>query len=173
MKIILVLLSVIISSTAFAGDSGAGSLISSFVNVGILAGGLIYLLKGKASTFFSSKSSEITEMINRAASKAKEADEMMKIQKEKVSGLEGEIQALKTDQEKFISDFESGYMTEIQERISHLDEDAGNKIEAEKTEMLEELNANLLDLVIANAKTQIKADPTLTTNAAKNMIKGL
>jgi len=173
MKNFITIILLSITSSAFAGGDGAASLIPSAVNVLILAGGLIYLLKDKASVFFSDKSSVVSEMIDRASAKAKEAEEMMAIQKQKISSVDAEIASLKSEQEKSISEYEAAYSAEVKERISKLKEDTDIKIEAEKTEMLNELNANLLDLVINNAKTKISADPSLSKSVTDNLIKGL
>ena len=87
--------------------------------------------------------------------------------------LDSEIESMKTDSTKSISDFEKVYSEEVTTRIQTLKEDAAQKIDAEKSEMINELNSNLLDLVISNAKSQIKSNPELAKNASSKMVEGL
>ena len=172
-KIFVVATLVESGSLMAAGGHGAASLIPAIVNVSLLAGAIIYFLKGKASSFFTKKSSNISEMMDRASSKAKEAEEAMANQKERISNLDSEIEKLKKDQESIISEFEKSYATEVKERISKLKEDTELKVEAERSELFNELNADLLDLVVNNAKAKIKNDLSLAKSAAANLIKGL
>lgn len=173
MKSIYILLSLLVSGTVMASEGGVMSLIPAFVNVSILAFGLIYLLKDKASIFFSEKSSGVSEMMDRASAKAKEAEEMMAIQKSKILKLDDEIKALKDENEKLLNEFEKSYAAEVKDRIAKLKEDTENKVEAEKSELVNEINSNLLDLVVSNAKNKIKADSSLSQTATANLIKGL
>ncbi|MBT4791903.1 MAG: hypothetical protein HON90_10055, partial [Halobacteriovoraceae bacterium] len=149
------------------------SLIAPAINVAILLGGLIYLLRTPARDFFASKSTTVAEMLERASSKAKEAEMMMEVQRKKASGVEAEVNALTTENAKVIKNYETEYALEVESRIEKLKEDAAQKIEAEKKELLGDLNSKLLDLVIAKAKTQIKSDAKLANNSTNNIIKGL
>jgi F-type H+-transporting ATPase subunit b len=177
MKVVVALLAVLVSGAAFAaGDGhapGPGSLIAPAINVAILLGGLIYLLRTPARDFFASKSTTVAEMLERASSKAKEAEMMMEVQRKKASGVEAEVNALTTENAKVIKNYETEYALEVESRIEKLKEDAAQKIEAEKKELLGDLNSKLLDLVIAKAKTQIKSDAKLANNSTNNIIKGL
>ncbi len=174
MRLLLVaLITVAISGAAFAAGTGPGSLIAPATNVLLLLGALIYFLRKPAKEFFASKSSSIHEMLERASSKAKEAEAMMEIQRKKTSGADEEIKNLEMESQAVIKTFEAKYKTGIEQRIVLMKEDAGMKIEAEKKELLDELNSNLLDLVISKVKIQIKADAKLTSGATKNIIEGL
>ena len=164
------------SEIVLAAGSGHGSpmdLLPSAVNVLILASLIIFGLRGKLSAFFTAKSTSITEMLESASAKAKEAEMMMEMNKKKMDGAAAEIAQKKSDATETIASFEKEYKAEVELRVSKMKEDAGQKIEAEKIEMLSELNATLLDEVIAKAKSQIKSDSKLSDNAAKNLIQGL
>lgn len=172
-KIVLITSILFMNLANAAGGHGPTSLIPSAVNFSILLAGLIFLLKSKASLFFSEKSENISQMIDRAASKAKEAQQMMEDQKKKTSGLEHEIKSMEKEHEVIVKSFEENYLKDIDYRIEKLKEDATQKVEAEKVEMINNLNSNLLDLVISNAKNQIKSNSNLAENAANNIFKGL
>lgn len=173
MKINLFLVLALASPFVFAAGKGPASLISNGVNVFLFLALIVYLASKKLPSFFNEKSENVSEMINRAESKAKEAQLMMEAQKKKTSGLNSEIDELQKDSEKLISEFETKYVSDVNERIEKLKEDAGQKIEAEKVEMLHDLNEDLLNLVINNAKAKIKANDSLAKSATENIIKGL
>ena len=174
MKKIIGLVIISSSTTSFAaGGVGVGSLIPPAVNFILLIIGLSYLIRKPAKELFAKKSADISDMINRAASKAKEAETMMKILKEKTDGVEKEIAGMKKDQENTISEFKTAYESDVNSRIEKMKLDAAAKIEAEKVEQLNDLNEDLLDLVVSTAKTQIKENKTLAANATKNIVEGL
>lgn len=174
MKFIFALL---LSGTAFAAGDGHGggpeTLISSAVNLGLLLTFLVWKLKGPMSSFFATKSEETREMIERAASKAKEAQVMLETQKKKSEGADAEISKMETEANDLLAKFESDYKVEVEKRINSLKEDAGQKIEAEKKELLDDLNSQLLDQVIANTKNKLQADGNLGNDATKRILQGL
>lgn len=174
MKFLVTLIAIAFSGVAFAaGGTGPASLIPAAVNVTLLICVLVYFLKTPAKNFFSTKSTDVAEMLDRASAKAKEAEMMMETQRKKNEGSEKEIQTLEAEQAQLMKSFEQGYIADVQDRVSKMKEDAGQKIEAEKTELINELNSNLLDLVIEKAKGQIKTDKSLANNATKNIVEGL
>jgi F0F1-type ATP synthase membrane subunit b/b' len=176
--ILLALSGVAFTSVALAaGDShghgGPTDLIAPFVNVAILLGFLVWKLKTPFSEFFNQKSTDISNMLERANAKAKEAEVMMEMHKKKIEGAEEEIKNIQTDADNFIKGFEAEYKTDVENRIAILKTDAGHKIEAEKKELLDELNSNLLDEVLAKTKGMLKKDQTLGENAAKQILEGI
>ncbi len=175
MKKFLIVSTILFSSIAIAaGDAhGPSSLIPKFVNLSLVIIGLIYFLRKPAKDFFSSKSALVSEMMERAESKSKEAEMMMEMQRKKTESADAEIKKLEEENLELMTSFEKNYKEEVSSRIAKMKEDAGQKIESEKAEMIEELNSNLLDIVIANAKSQIKADPNLANSATKNIVEGL
>lgn len=156
-----------------AGGGGPSDLVPSAVNVLILGLILVFLLKNKLSAFFTSKSSDIQEMMERAAIKAKEAEMMMEMQRKKISGAQEEIEKMKTDVSSQISKFKSDYAKEVDERIVKMKDDAGQKIEAEKAALMAGLNNELLDQVILKTKTKIKQENGLAVQATNNLIERL
>ncbi len=170
------LVGLIISGSVFAAGSGHGSpsdLISSFVNIFLLAGGLLYVLIPKLKVHFGTKSKEVKEIMERAQIKAKEAQMLMETQKKKLLNLDGEIAGIKKEADQEISTYQSNYSKEVEDRISKLKSDAAKKIESEKQELANDLNEQLLDAVIANAKTKIKSDSALNTAATGRILEGL
>ena len=169
-KLIFLLL---VTNDAFAAGGGPTDLIAPAVNVTILASIIIYLIKDKLKLYFSEKSESTQKMIDRAATKAKEAQMMMEVQRKKIEGAEDEIKKLNDDANKFLETYEAQYKSDVDERIQKLKEDAGQKIEAEKRQLLEELNSNLLDLVISQSKEMMKKDGNLSEAATKRIIESM
>jgi F0F1-type ATP synthase membrane subunit b/b' len=174
MKTIVTLIAIAFSGVAFAaGGTGPSSLLPAAVNVTLLICALVYFLRKPAKDLFNKKSTDISEMLMRASSKAKEAEMMMEIQRKKNEGSEKEVETLESEQVSLVKSFEQSYISEVKDRVTQMKEDAGQKIEAEKKELINELNSNLLDLVIEKAKGQIKNNKSLADNATKNIVEGL
>jgi F0F1-type ATP synthase membrane subunit b/b' len=174
MKILILLA---MSGSAYASGDGhhasAWDLIPAAVNVSLLFGFLIYKLKTPATEFFKNKSSSVSEMIERAAVKAKEAKMMMEMQNKKMQGAGEEVTKLEKEADDQIASFKKNYEVEVQDRIKNMKEDAGQKIEAEKKELLDELNSNLLAEVIAKTKKTLKSNSSLGESATKSIIQGI
>lgn len=171
----LTLLSLTICSSAFAGGGHghASDLIPSFVNIAILATFLGWKLKKPMTDFFTKKSNDISEIMERASVKAKEAQMMMEMQSKKVEGLEREIEELKKDSQDRLSKFKSEYAQDVDSRIKTLKEDATLKIEAEKKELMLNLNDMLLDQVLTKTKSVLKNDKAVAKKATNNILEGL
>ena len=159
-----------------AGSAGHGSpsdLIAPAVNVLILISLITFGLRDKLSSFFSDKSKSVSEMLESASAKAKEAEMMMEMNKKKMAGAKEEVAKKEQEAKDLIASFDKEYKADVETRINKMKEDAGQKIAAEKTEMINALNSTLLDEVIVKAKNKIKTDNGLSENAAKNLIEGL
>lgn len=168
------LLTALICSEVFAAGGGGhghvSDLLPNAVNLSLLIIILTVLLRKKLQAFFTDKSVLISDMVERAEIKAKEAQLMMEKQKKKIEGAEAEINKLKSEVDDQIKTFESEYSKEVDERIVKMKEDAGHKIEAEKVALLNALNSNLLDQVIVNAKKKIKSEGALKAKATETLI---
>lgn len=162
------------SSTAYAaGAGGPSDLIPSMINIVLLIGLLTYLLKDTLKSHFKTKSEEIASKVERASAKAKEAKFMMEREQKKMSAVDAEIASLETDVKTQLSQFETDYKNSIEARKASLKTDAAMKIEAEKKDLLDDLNSKLLDNVIAKSRNILESNPELNTEAARKMIEGL
>lgn len=171
--VILLLLSGVAFAGGDSGHAGPSSLIAPLVNVVILASFLIWKLKGPAKDFFTTKSTDVSNMMERAAIKAKEAQMLMAESKRKLEGAESEISKQKAESEAFINNFNTEYNKEVDERITELKSDAKNKIETEKNDLVSNLNNALLENVLLKAKDKLKNDKNLSDKATQNIIEGI
>jgi len=173
MKFLILLL---VSTNAIAAGSGHGSpsdLIPAAVNVTILLAAIVFGLRKKLSALFKAQSTSISELLERASAKAKEAEMLMELNKKKIEGAEEELNKKKVEMKNELTSFEKTYSLSIEERVKKMKEDAGSKIDAEKLELMNELNRTLIDQVISKTKAKIKTDKSLSDSAVERLVKGL
>ena len=177
----LILLSLLISTNVIAAGGPQPTTWAEFFptlvwpafNVGLLASLLFWKLKSPVKSFFKNKSESIAEIMERANVKAKEAEMMMQMQRKKIEGMESEIQKIHSEAESEMETFKKTYAKEVDERIEKLKADAALKIEAEKKQLTDQLNAMLLDEVIAKTKETIKTNKELGEQATSRVLEGL
>jgi F0F1-type ATP synthase membrane subunit b/b' len=171
------------SAATFASEHGGAhgphhapsvtSLIAPAVNVIILVGFLVWKLKKPLSDSFTKKSEEVTNTLERASLKSKEAQMMLENEQRKISNLNGEIKNLNDQTEADVKNFEKALSKETEEKIQKLKADATSKIAADKKAIMDELNAELLNQVIAKAKTTIKTNKDYQSKASNKLLQGL
>lgn len=171
----LLLVSTNLLAAPHEGEHSASpvSLISSFVNLGIFLGFVIWKIKGPLRAHLTKKATDISSMVERANVKAKEAEMMMSAQQKKLAGVDSEIETIQKNAESEIERFEKNYSKETAEKIERLKVEAINKIEAEKKAILHNLNNQLIDEVITKAKSVVKNDKNINTKVSENLLKGL
>lgn len=165
---------ILTTGSSFAAGSGhASDLIPSFINLGLLLTFLGWKLKQPAKQYFDKKSSNVSEVLERASVKSKEAGMMLQMQQKKIEGMDQEISKIFDDAKLSISKFKETYAQEVDERIKKLKEDASQKIEAEKKQLMDQVNNLLLDEVIAKTKTTIKNNTSINADVTKNILQEL
>ncbi len=161
-----------------AGDSHGGhasitDLVAPAVNVFIIVSFLVWKLKGPMTEMFNKKAEDIANTIERASIKSKEAQVMLDAQQKKMNHLDQDIKEVFNASEKEVQNFEKNLALETEEKTRKLKADANLKIEASKKAMVEELNAVILDQVIAKTKTTIKTNKDFQTKASSKLLQGL
>lgn len=161
---------------AFAAGDGHGSpadLIAPAINVALLGGFLVWKLKGPLSTYFTNLSQSVTETIERASIKSKEAAQMLESEIKKQENLSTEISNIKNQALSDANSFEKRLEIETENKILKLKSDANLKINAEKKAAIDNLNNELLEQVIKEAKTTIKTNTDYQSKASSKLIQGL
>lgn len=165
------------SGAAFAaGDAGHGSaadLIAPAVNVILLGGFLIWKLKGPLKSHFDTKATDISNTLERASLKSKEAQMMLENEQRKISNLSNEISTINEQAEKDVQVYEKNLAKETEEKTQKLKLDANSKIHADKKMMIDELNTELLNQVIAKTKNTIKSNKDYQSKVSTKLLKGL
>lgn len=173
----LALLSLGLVGNAFAaGNGGHGSpadLIAPAVNVALLGGFLIWKLKGPLSSYFTNLSKNVSDTIERASIKSQEAAMMLETEQRKQNNLANEVESIKKQATADAQAYDKKLAEETENKIHKLKADASLKINAEKKAAVDALNNQLLEQVIAEAKTTIKTNKDYQNKASSKLIQGL
>jgi F0F1-type ATP synthase membrane subunit b/b' len=176
-KWILLAVMIINSQNVFsAGGNGHGSvsdLIAPSVNVFILLSVLVWKLKKPMFDMFIKKSEEISNTLERASLKSKEAEMMYENEIRKQNNLSSEIKQIQNQTAIDIQNFEKKFSKEIEDKTHKLKSDATIKINAEKKQMISELNNILLDQVISKAKLTIRNNKEFQDKTSTKLLKGI
>lgn len=167
---------------AYGSDGGHGgehhapslsSLIAPTINVAILFAVLIYVTKDKLKGYFVSKSEQVANTLDRANIKSKEAQLMLDTQKRKMANLETEVKNINQQTETDVLTYEKKLSKEVEDKIGKLKVDAASKVQADKKAMMNDLNAELLEQVIAKTKSTIKNNKDFQGKVSSKMLQGL
>lgn len=166
-----------LTSKAFAAGGGAGGsvtdLIAPTVNVVILLAVLIWAVKGKLKAHYLAKAEDVANTIERADIKAKEAALMLQAQEAKMANLNNEVKNILDQANKDVANFEASMKKENSDKITKLTIDSENKITADKKLIVDELNAEILEQVIAKTKATIKSNKDYQGKVTNKMLQGL
>ena len=161
---------------AYAAGGVGGSitdLIAPTINVGILLGVLVWKLKGPLRNHFNSKSEEVSNTLERANLKSREAQIMLEGEERKLSNLDNEIKSIHQNSDNDVLTYEKKMSKETEDKTHKLKSDATLKIQADKKAIMDELNAELLNQVISKTKTTIKTNKDYQNKVSSKLIQGL
>lgn len=159
-----------------SGDGAHGSvsdLIAPAVNVVLLFGFLAWKLKKPMSEHFTKMATDISNTLERASLKSKEAKMMLENEEKKIANLASEIKTINQQADTDVVNFEKKLAKETEEKTHKLKTDATNKIQADKKAVMDELNAELLEQVVSKAKSTIKGNKDYQSKASSKLLQGL
>jgi F0F1-type ATP synthase membrane subunit b/b' len=166
-----------IATKAWSSEGGHSASITDLIaptfNVAVLFAVLIYATKDKLKSYFVSHSENIANTLDRANLKAKEAAAMLENQKHKMATLEADIKKIQIESEADVGVFEKKLANETEDKITKLKTDANSKVVADKKQLLDELNAELLEQVIKKTKASIKDNKDYQGKVSSKMLQGL
>lgn len=165
-----------IAKSYAAAGGGHGSitdLIAPAINVGILLGVLIWKLKGPLKEHFDNRANEVSNTLERANLKAKEAQMMLEGEERKSANLANEIKQINQQSETDVLVYEKNLSKETEDKTQKLKVDANQKIQADKKGMMDELNAELLNQVITKTKSTIKTNKEYQNKVSSKLLQGL
>jgi F0F1-type ATP synthase membrane subunit b/b' len=148
-------------------------LLAPAVNVAILAGFLIWKLKTPMSKHFSDMADNVSNTLERASLKSKEAKMMLENEERKIANLTNEVKGIHNQAEADVSTFEQHLSQETEDKTHKLKIDANHKIAADKKAMVDSLNAELLDQVVNKAKMTIKSNKDYQSKVSSKLLGGL
>lgn len=162
---------------ASGGEGGhhgsATDLIAPAVNVIILVGFLVWKLKKPLAESFTKRAEEVTNTLERASLKSKEAQMMLENEQRKITNLSAEMKNITDQSEADVKAYERALQKETEDKIQKLKVDATSKIAADKKAIMDELNAELLNQVISKTKTTIKTNKDYQSKASDKLLQGL
>lgn len=157
-----------------SGDHGSVTdLIAPAVNVAILGGFLIWKLKTPLHNYFNTRSEDVSNTLERASIKSKEAQMMLEAEERKVASLATELKLIEDQATNDVATFEKNISKEIEDKSHKLKTDASAKIQADKKAMMDKLNAELLDQVIKETKSTIKTNQDFQSKASSKLLQRL
>lgn len=148
-------------------------LIAPAVNVALLVGFLVWKLKTPLKNHFDKAAEEVSNTLERASLKSKEAKIMLDNEERKLAHLSTEIKNINAQSEADVVSFERKLTTEIEEKSHKLKIDANAKIQADKKMMVDSLNAELLDQVLKKTKATIKGNQDYQNKVSNKLLQGL
>ena len=156
-----------------AGHATITDLIAPIFNVGILLGVLVWKIKSPLKAYFVARSNEVSNTLERANLKSKEAKMMLEGEQRKMTNLAKEIKSINDQYESDVLVFEKKLSKETEDKTQKLKLDAGSKIQADKKSVTDELNAELLGQVIAKTKSTIKTNKEHQNKVSTKLLQGL
>ena len=143
------------------------------INFIILAGGLIYILKPKMKLMFDKQAEDVQSLMASAAQKNKDAEEKLKTLQSKMANLGSELSKIQKDYESDVANFITTQSAETQAVIARTKRDFESKIEGEKNELVEKLNEDLLNSVIAKTQQTINGNGDMKKSATSKIVSAL
>lgn len=165
-----------LTSTAMAAGNGEAhdpsikDLMYPAINFTLLVGFAIWKLKGPLKSMFDKQVDDVVAMMNSAEERNKDANAKLSEMQSKVSGLESEVAKITSDYKSDVSNFAINQEKERLSVIERTVRDNKYKINGEEKNLIEELNSDLLDSVIAKTKQTISANAALQATATKNIV---
>ena len=161
------------SSSESEHHASITDLIAPAFNVAVLFGVLIYATKDKIKSYFVSHSESISNTLQRADMKSKEAQLMLENQKIRVASLDADVKNILSQSEADVVAFEKKISKETEDKITKFKNDADSKIAADKKQMIDGLNAELLEQVIKKTKSTIKSNAENQSKVSSKLLQGL
>lgn len=163
------------SELAFAGyeDESIWDTLHPWLNFVVLFGFIGYKLKPIISNGFTKNSEDIEGLYVVAEQKDKEAQIKLEMFTKKVHTLESSHEKILAQAKEDLKKFEKSYAEETDGNISRLKKDAVLRVQAEKEQMIQQLNTNILNEIITAAKKDIRADKSKQTKATEKLLQDL
>lgn len=168
-----------LASTVQAVESAAhhepsiADLLYPAINFTVLAAFLIWKLKAPMRDMFNKKADEVQSLMTSAAQKNKDAETRLADLQGKMKGLEAEVTKIVADYHGDVALFTTAQAQETQAVIARTKRDLENKLEGEKNELVEKMNEDLLNNVIARTQETIKNNGDMKNRATTKIVSEL
>lgn len=174
-----------IAATAYANEHGGGhgggahgghapspkDLIAPAFNFIVLFGFLLYKIKGPMADFFNTKAKKVSEVLDRAQVKSKEAQVLYDLNNKKVKDVEQEAANIQKTAEEDARRYAIECDKEAKDKTEKIRAEAFGRVEAEKRAMINQLNKELIDEVIMKSKKMIATDTNIKKDLTNKVVK--
>jgi F-type H+-transporting ATPase subunit b len=165
----IVVIGIVFAVSAFAQETETSdpSLGWKWANFLILAAGLGYLIRKHAPAYFEQRSKEIRQGISEATQTKQEAEARVAAIEQRLAGLEGEIQELRSSAHEEISAEGGRISRETMHRLQRIQAQSAQEIELMSRAARDELRKYSAQLALDLAEQRIR------TRMTKNVEDGL
>ena len=122
---------------------------------------------------FNKQADDVKSLIDSAARNSKDAEEKLNSFQAKIKNLDSELIKIQTDYELEADQFAKNKTEETQTIIARMKRDLENKIEGEKTELVDELNHDLINKVVSSTQATIKSNKDFQVKATQKIVSEL
>jgi F-type H+-transporting ATPase subunit b len=143
------------------------------INFVVLVAFLVWKLKAPMKKMFDDKAADVQSLMNSAAQKNKDAEERLKKLQAKMADLGPEVAKIQKDYEQDVATFTQVHADETQSNIARTKRDFEHKLDGEKNELVERLNEDLLNSVIAKTQQTIKGNSDMKNRATSKIVSEL
>lgn len=119
---------------------------------------------------FNKQATDVKSLMESAARNNKDAEEKLATFQTKIKNLDSELVKITTDYESEAAQFARNQSEETQTTIARMKRDLENKLQGERKEMIDELNHDLLNKVIASTQATIKSNKDFQTRATSKIV---
>lgn len=165
--------SVVAAESGVHHEPSIKDLMYPAINFAVLVGFLVWKLKTPLKEMFIKQAGEVQSLMNSAAAKNKDAEERLKNLQAKMSNLNSEVSKIQKDYETDVSTFTQTQAGETQQTITRFQRDLEKKLEGEKNELVEKMNDELLNSVIAKTQQAINGNADMKTRATSKIVSEL
>lgn len=148
---------------------GPESLIAPAFNFIVLFGFIIYKIKAPMKNAFEQKAKKISEILDRAGVKAKEAQVLLDINNKKLTEVDNEAAAIMKNTEEDAKKLAADSEHDIKEKTEKLKAEAISRVETEKKNMISDLNKELINDVMKKTKGLISSNSVVQKTLNQKM----
>lgn len=122
---------------------------------------------------FNKQADDVKSLMESAARNNKDAEEKLANFQTKIKTLDSEMAKITAEYESEAAQFAKNNHEETQTTIARMKRDLENKLQGERKELLDELNHDLLNKVIASTQATIKSNKEYQTKATQKIVSEL
>ncbi|MGZ3809460.1 MAG: F0F1 ATP synthase subunit B family protein [Bacteriovorax sp.] len=122
---------------------------------------------------FNKQAADVKSLMDSAARNNKDAEERLNNFQAKIKNLDSELIKITTDYESEAAQFAKNQSEETLTTIARMKRDLENKLDGETKELVDELNHDLINKVVAGAQATIKGNKDYQVKATQKIVSEL